>query len=77
MRWRGSTDAVTGATAQGARTVGFASSWDGAAFAVAPAPFLGGPGDAWSPTVFAYRAGSILLYTHKGVNTVIAYAPSP
>jgi hypothetical protein len=73
---------LSGTTGQGVsmvRQVGMAASWDGTNFAVAAEPFLDAkPPAQWGPSVVAYRAGSLLLYTQtNGALTVIGAALSP
>jgi hypothetical protein len=70
---------LSGREPTGLRVVGFASSWDGLAFSVAAQPMLAAkPPDVWAPTVTAYRAGSLLLFTQgAGAHTLIEGAHDP
>jgi|SRR5579871_6136407 len=72
-------DLFLSGSVDGVRAVGFASSFDGESFAIAAAPFLDPRSpDEWSPTVTAYRAGSLLLFTQQeGQHSAIGAATSP
>ena len=57
--------------------VGFASSFDALHFSVAATPFLDAKDDH-APSVTAYNARSVLLFTRsEGIRTIIAAATSP
>ena len=70
---------LTGRAVDGLRLVGFAASFDGLGFAVAPEPMVDvrAPEES-APSGIAYRAGSLLFFTQPyGQRSTIAVARSP